>query len=409
MSEVTQPGMARGTKLTAAVFALALFALLAFAPFASAAPDPVGSGTATVTLNKGFVKSLKNKGVTIQKIAPAKLKGNKATFSVTGGSIDPLTGQGTLNLGGGLKFKAGKKSAPVKGLVIETTKSALTGKVAGKKVKIASLKGWTYVRNGFGVNITVKQVKLTGAAASTLNKKLGTTKPKAFTGNKKLGSANAESQPATTTVLPGGNVTYTGNAATLAKLDKVEVKIATIPPTASPGAGLYQFPITGGTVSPAGTAGTVQSGGGLILEQELKFPMEAAPPLVTKITLGSFYVDLSAKTTTVEVVATSNASKELDLGNLGRSSIADLQIGSVAADPAARTVAVSAGSTLQPISAKVLNAFSEVYFGYKVAIHEKFEGKSEQEAKEEAGKEVAGTQIASGDPLGTFAMTAQTQ
>lgn len=406
MSEVTQPGMARGTKLTAAVLASALCALLAFAPFASAAPDPVGSGTTTVTLNKGFVKSLKNKGVTIQKIAPAKLKGNKVTFSVTGGSIDPLTGQGTLNLGGGLKFKAGKKSAPVKGLVMETTKSALTGKIGGKKTKLASLKGLTFVRNGFGLNVTVKQLKLTGAAASALNKKLGTTKPKAFTGNKKLGSAKAESQPATTTVLPGGNVTFTGNAATLEKLAKVEVKIETIPPTASPATGLFQFPITGGTISPAGTAGVVQSGGGLKLVQTL--PTGPETSLKTEITLGGFFVDLSAKTTTVEVVATSNASNELNLGNLGRSSIADLQVGSVVADPAAHTVAVSAGSTLQPISAKVLNAFSEVYFQYLVEVF-KGMGDSEEVAKAKAAGATAGTQIASGDPLGTFAFTAQTQ
>ena len=59
MTEATQPRMARGTRLPLAALAAALFALLAFAPFASATPDPVGSGTATITLNKGFTKYLK--------------------------------------------------------------------------------------------------------------------------------------------------------------------------------------------------------------------------------------------------------------------------------------------------------------------------------------------------------------
>ena len=49
------------------------------------------------------------------------------------------------------------------------------------------------------------------------------------------------------------------------------------------------------------------------------------------------YLDLSAKTVTVEVVAQSNAESEgkkpLNLGNLGRSSIADLTVTGVTADP----------------------------------------------------------------------------
>ncbi|MDX6590676.1 MAG: hypothetical protein QOI84_1950, partial [Solirubrobacterales bacterium] len=88
MTDVSQPRMARGTKLSAGFLATALFALLAFAPFASAATDPVASGSTAVTLNSGFVKSLKKVGVKITKIAPAKLKGSKATFSVTGGEMD---------------------------------------------------------------------------------------------------------------------------------------------------------------------------------------------------------------------------------------------------------------------------------------------------------------------------------
>ena len=84
MTDASQPRMARGTTLPVAFLAAALFALLAFAPFASAATDPVASGSTTVTLNGGFVNSLKKKGVKVLKVAPAKLKGKKATFPVTG-------------------------------------------------------------------------------------------------------------------------------------------------------------------------------------------------------------------------------------------------------------------------------------------------------------------------------------
>ncbi len=58
MTDATQPRMARGRMLSAGIVVAALFALLAFAPFASAASDPVASGTTTITLNKGLVKKL---------------------------------------------------------------------------------------------------------------------------------------------------------------------------------------------------------------------------------------------------------------------------------------------------------------------------------------------------------------
>ena len=79
MTEATRPaGMARGTEqLPLAVLAAALLALLAFAPFASATPDPVSSGTTTITLNNGWTKYLKTFGIKIQKVGNAKVKGNK--------------------------------------------------------------------------------------------------------------------------------------------------------------------------------------------------------------------------------------------------------------------------------------------------------------------------------------------
>jgi hypothetical protein len=384
--------------LPAGILAAALFALLAFAPFASAAPDPVASGTTTVTLTNSFNKYLKTFGIKVSKVAPAKVKGSKATFTVTGGTLDPLTGLGEVTLGGGLKLKAGKKTTTVKSLVLNTSTKSLSGKVGSKKTKVATVAGWTFARNGFGVNLAVKKLKLTGSAATALNKALGFSKgrPKPFLGGKLIATAAAETQPSTVTVLPGGNATFIANVATLTKLAKVKAKVETIAPTASPSTALYEFPIAGGTISPAGTAGVLQSAGGLRLVQELKYPAEVHPPLVTKITLGAFYVDLAAKTATVEVVAESNASKELNLGNLGRSSIADLTVTGVVANPTTRTVSINASAALQTVSASVLNGFTLVYEGYLESL-----GKTKAEAAQE--------HIVAGEPLGTFSFTAQTQ
>jgi hypothetical protein len=415
MNEATQPRTARGTKLPLAVLAAALFALLAFAPFASATPDPVASGTTTVTLNKGWTKYLKTFGIKIQKVGNAKLKGTKATFKVTGGEIDPTNGLGTLTLGGGLKFKAGKKSATVKGLVIDTAKNVLTGKVSGKKVKLAKLSGLSYSRNGFGVNIKLKKMKLQSAGAKQLNKKTGYAKgkPKPFLAGKNLGKASSESQPATVAIIPGGNVSFKADQGLLLKLKDVETTASVIAPTTEKGLGDYELPLTGGTISPAATAGQVQTSGGILLTQKL--PTSPTTALETEITLGNMWLDLSARTVTVEVVAKSNASDSLNLGNLGRSSIADLTITGVTADAAARTVSVSSSAVLQPISAEVLEGFVKVYQAYYEAgvcasLPEKCKEPAEQAiAKEQAEKKVEKDHIIAGSPLGTFAFTAQTQ
>lgn len=424
MTDVNQPRTARRTLLPAGILATALFALMALAPFASAAADPVASGSTTVTLNNGFTNYLKTFGISVQKVSPTKLKGGKATFTVTGGSLDPTTGLGTVNLGGGLKFKAGKKNAPVKGLVLNTSKKQLTGKVGGKKVTFAKVAGWSFTRSGFGVNLTVKKLKLTGGAANALNKKLGYAKgkPKPFLGNKLIAKAAAETQPSTVTVLPIGNMTFSGSPVLLAKLNNVKVELQTLGLTKKEGT-TFTGPILGGTVSPTGTAGVVQSGIGLNLIQNLPTP---TTPISTTITLGGMYVDLAAKTATVEVVATSNAESEgkkpLNLGNLGRSSIADITVTGVTADPTTRTVGISAGAVLQPISAEVLQGFVSVYKGYVEAgtfsavcasLPEKCKEPAEQEvakakAKEE-GDKVAQNKISAGEALGTFSFTAQAQ
>ena len=406
MTDATQPRMARGTMLPAGILAAALFALLAFAPFASAASDPVASGTTTITLKNGFVKKLKKSGVKIQKISPTTLKGNKATFTVSGGELDPTTGLGTVNLSGGIQFKAGKKKAPVKALALDTAKKTLTGNVAGKKLKLATVSAATSTRNGFGVNISIKSMKLTGPAAKRLNKKLGfsskskkkskraaTSKAKSlpFKANQVFGSAKSETQPSTVVVVPGGNATLTTSLPTVTKLAKDKVGIAVVAPTtvAAPGPPpAFNFPISGGTISPTATAGIVQTQGGLNLSQ-VWVPGEKE----TTLSLNAIYIDLGAKTATVEVVVASKGlDPKLNLGVLGRSSIADISLtgATVTADPATRTVSVqNASATLQAVTAEVLNSI--------------FAGPFEAITKTPAEK------FAAGDPLGTFSFTAQTQ
>lgn len=410
MNDVTQPARGRGLMLSVVAMVAALVALLAFAPFASATSDPLASGTTKITLNKGLFKKLKKYNVKVLKVSPATVKARVISLPVSGGSLDPTTGQGTVEHSGGIKFKAGKKTAAVKALVLDTTTSSLTAKVAGKSMKLASVRGATVARNGFGANVSIRALKLTGKAAKQLNKKLGFKAKKGnakvvqppFKGNQSLGSASSETQPKTVAVLPGGAASLVLSPAALQKLKKVgpppgeaagpfEVKLSTVAPTTVTNPGpppTVAFPISGGTIGPTAAAGILQTAGGLQLTQSL----EAVGQGTTVLTMGNIWVDLGAKTATVEVTIQNDKNAELNKGNLGRASIADIQLtgATITSDPAARTVSVqNATATLQAVTAETLNA---------VFIDPIEKATMEQQEK-----------FAAGDPLGTFSFTAQTQ
>jgi len=380
--------------LSAVAMVAALAALLALAPFASAASDPLASGTTTITLNKNLLKKLKKAGVKVIKVSPGTVKGRKVALPVIGGSLDPTNGKGTIEHSGGIKFKHGKKSAVVKLIVLDTNTNALNAKVAGKSMKLASVSGVSVARNGFGANVTVGTMKITGKAAKQLNKKLGFTgkhKKKApFKGGKALGPAFSETQPTTVTVLPGNNASLVTSLPTDTKLAKVKVGIETVAPTTetAPLPPTFAFPIGGGTIAPDGNGGIVQTTGGLKLHQVF-VPTEVE----TTMTLSAIYIDMGAKTATVEVTVESKGiSPKLNLGPLGRSSIADISLtgATIKTDPSARTVSVeNASASLQAVTAETLNS----------VFVEPFEGITKTSAEH----------FVAGDPLGSFSFTAQTQ
>jgi len=440
MIEVTRPSGGRGSVLAAVAFVAALVACLAFTTQAFAAANSVATTSTTkITLAKGFTKKLKKSGVKIKAVAPATVKGNVVTLPVAEGSIDPTNGQGTLTHSGGIKFKKGSKSAIVKNLVLETATSSVKANVAGKSMKFASLSGLSNVRNGFGTNISASSMKLTGSAASQLNKKVAPpakkkkkkknkratlSKKKAkkaakpFKGNLVLGSSTSEVQPTKVTVLPGGSATFATNATTFGKLENVEVVVT---PTGgstetAKNPAVYTFPIVGGLISPQLTSGLVETSGGFKLTQILPTGPNPGEAIQTEITLASVSVDMAQKTLIAETIAVSNAEtspgvKPLDLGNLGRSSFADVNIpaGQLSIDPISRTVSLqNAPATLQAVSGQVLNGFVQVYAGY-VKGGAELMGASEEEGKAIAAGIEAENGIKEGDPLGVFSFSAVTQ
>jgi hypothetical protein len=424
--------------LPVAIASAALIAMLVVVPLASAATaNPILGGSTALTINKSVLKGLKKDGLKITAVKPAKLKGSKATFPVTGGQIAATTGAGTITHGGGLKIKWDKKSVTLKGFSVSTTGKSLSAKMGSKTVKLATLAAVSATRLGFGNSVAAKKVKLTAAAAKTLNNKLAPAPTKTkkngktitkvvkakppFKANTVLGSSTTEVEPETDNVLPADNMVFNGDAGLLTKLADVGVKVETISPTTTNGT-TFTSAISGGTISPLGTSGQVNSSGGLKLVQVL--PTSATTSITTTITLGSIGVDLAAKTASVEVIGESNAESEgkkpLNLGNLGRSSIADLTIGSVTASPATRSVVVSATGVIQPVAAEVLEGFVKVYQGYyaqvaALTLQKEIEAglkpvMTPDEIKAAGAKaaeaKVANDQIKSGEALGSFNFTA---
>jgi hypothetical protein len=441
MSESSRLGRARGRMLPVAIVATALVAMLALAPLANAAPSKIASGTTTLTINKGFNKQAKKAGIKVIAQKPTTVKGTKATFTVSGGEVEPATGVGTITHSGGLKLKWGKKSVALRGVEVNTSTKSLSASVGGSKVKLATLAGVSTARLGFGTSVTAKKVKLTAAGAKALNgmltpkptktkvKKNGKTIVKTvkvkppFKANMVLGSTTTQVEPETVNVLATGTMTYNGDGGLFGKLHDVGVNVETISPTGASG-NTFTSAISGGTLSPLGTSGQINSAGGIKLVQKLE-----GTPYATTITLGSIGVDLAAKTATVEVNGESNVEvegkKPLNVGNLGRSSIADLTITSTPS-PATRTVSVSATAAIQPVAAEVLEGFVKVYEGaYALKYGEELAKKAEEEfiksegkilppsktqieeaAKKAAAERVANDHIKAGESLGSFSFTA---
>jgi hypothetical protein len=423
MNQATQPVKGRGTVLTAVATAVAVCASLALAPMASAAANPVAAGsTTTITLNSGFSSKLKKSKVKLTGVTPATVKGKAVTLPIEEGTL-AVTGQGELVQEGGLKFKAGKKSTSVTKLVLNTTTSSLTAKVGGKNMKFASVTGLTATRNGFGTTVNITSLKLTGKAATELNKKLGfsgkskkkgkrasASKAKApaapFKGNQVLGRSTTETQPKTLGVLATGSTTLALSPSSLKKLahvgvppylegaSPVEVKLEPVAPTqvVSLSPVTAAFPLgEGSTIAPNASAGVVHTVGGLKLVQNLE-AVTGKPGNITTLTMGNIWVDLATRVATVEVSIANPVTPEANLGSFGRASIADVSLtgATIKSDPAAHTVTVeNASATLQATTAEILN---------KVFI----------EGLEKSGFPPQ-EKFAASDPLGTFSFTATTE
>lgn len=332
--------------------ALVAIAMLLLASSASAARDPIASGSTDLHLKKGFVRKLQNSQITVAGVGAGVVSGNKIGLPVKAGKFDPTNAQGYLEAKGGFKLSLGGRGVPITEPTVNTVKGAVYATIAKAKMQLGTLRAPTSAREGFGANLKSAQLMLTEKAAKRISNRLGLEGNRRIEGGRTLSNVYSTAQPKTVTVLPKGNAILAGNVPTLGKFGAkgvaVPAGISAIAPATKPTPTSFSFPITGGTLAPDASAGTVETAGTVQI-------LKKAEPFSPTMKLANIQVDFATKAATVELEITPAPPFP---GAVGRSSIVDITLpaNSVVADPVKRTITVSAAEAkLQAIAASTLN------------------------------------------------------
>jgi hypothetical protein len=345
---------------------------LALAPVsaASGAYEELGAGATKMTLDKGFLSLLKRKGVRVSAQSPAKLSGRVLRLPISGGKLDPTTGEGTVEHEGALVLQTGSGRIPIRFLQLKTTRrhAPFAAKVGGGQLKLASATRVAFSRRGFAGKVKVSGLRLSQQVATRLEKKLHLRG--AFPEAQPIGTAVTVIDPSTIFLQGRGAVALSLDPTIVEKLKSLFVAINPIFPAEHVGTP-FSFPILGGTIAPDAGLGTIEADGSLELLQ-----------------LGGGQVFLHLPRLELGALV---ATAELDvepsppyLGKVDRTPFATLSLAGAtrASNAAARTVGADNG--LLTLTAATADAFNQAFA---------------------EGKPVFGT----GELLGTIAFTAYGQ
>jgi len=317
----------RGAFAAGVLAAAAALGLLAPAG-ASAAYNPVGSGAVKLLLAKPFVRILAENHIRIVATEGAARRGASVVLPAAGGEIDSALGAGTIETEGALSFVGAKKRVPFRELTFKAKRAPLYAKVGGGQLKLATAGRLRDRRVGFGSSFSVGDLRLTAKVASRLGKKLGlrgSLRP-----GQLIGSLEATAQPTTVQLREEGRVQLALDPAFKQKLDNLFVSLNPISPAELAAGPVLSFPVgPESTLSPDASAGTLKLGGLLELLQ-----------------LGNaqiFWREVSLQSDSNSLLAETDVEPSPPHpGKQPQAPLVSLQPGAlVAADPAARTIAVS--------------------------------------------------------------------
>lgn len=227
--------------------------------------DPVSSGRTKLTFAAPFLEALRENGVKLTALAPAKVAGGTATFPVSGGKLDPVAVKGTVEHTGAIVFRSAEGKLPLKALALKTTqaRSPLSAKLGGGQLKLAATSRLSTERAGFGLAAEVSRIKLSAKVATRLDKKLGLRG--VFVAGQPLGRATTNAQPASVAIAAEGKASLDLAPGFGDKLASLFVAVNPLFPAEHPGP--FTLPITAGKLAPDGSGGTLQTLGGLELLQ----------------------------------------------------------------------------------------------------------------------------------------------
>ena len=272
--------------------AIALIACFATSSSALAGPDELKGGSVVIQLQSG-------RGL--------KLSGS-LNLPIAGGAVDPISGAGTVDTSGAIRVRRGKSKTKVK--ITELTFGAngglgsIAAKVGKRKVKrFALLSGGTVTRDGWGAKISGVTARLGSKGAKALQLAFSPRKGRASAaggvkGGQILGTVSATTDPRVVEVKPGGALVFNADMGFANKLIAHCVNgllpngVDAIAPATKNGLTEFDFPVTGGTISPDLTAGRVTSAGGQTISKNVSLPIpdscDQGPPVGTTVTSTEF-------------------------------------------------------------------------------------------------------------------------
>lgn len=364
------------------LMALVAGSFLVLATTASAARDPIAGGSTDLHMKNGFLKKLANLDITVQPVGAGSVSGKKISLVVRKGMLNPVNTLGWLQTRGGFKLQLGERGVPVTQLTVNTVKGAVYAKVAKARMQIGTISAPTFEREGFGANLKSVKLSLTAKAVKRISNRLGLQGSRRLNPERVLSNLYSTAQPETVTVLPQGAATLKGDPAAFKKLSEKGVKtpqdVSALAPATKPNATSFQLPITGGTIAPDLSKGTVETAGGVQI-------LKDTDGLDPTMRLSNIHVDFATKAATVEIEILPSPPFP---GAAGRASLVDVVLPpkSVVVDPATRTISINdAEARLQAVAASTLN---DVF-------------------NQPAPVPPPSSNFVVGDPLGTFSMVVQ--
>jgi hypothetical protein len=208
------------TKALAISLTLALLPALLCAPAASGAATPPAGGEMLLRLSGGLGTALRQAGVKVKAIEPAKLAGRKLTAPVSSGSFEVDTGNGVFELSGGLELLDGRQAVALRKIRLSADGKRLSAIVAGRRIQLARLAGAKLADEGFGARLKAPRLPLTRAGAAALNRVL--TLPEVLRAGCSLGSVNGFGEPSAVDIA-FGTIAIGGPDSTFTKLASIGV------------------------------------------------------------------------------------------------------------------------------------------------------------------------------------------